>query len=669
MRNIYRSLARNALSKNKLVYMPYIISAIMMITISYVIFAVSSDDVIASIEGGASLQMVMRLGILVMYNISFFFLMGVSCFVIKQRKKELGLYSVLGMQKKHIIRVQFIENFIVYLISAVTGTVVGIVLTKLMQLGILKLYNQEADFGWDIQIGPTIINAAAFAVFFFVFFLINAIGILRTNTLEYMKEQARGEKKPKSNWILAIIGIACLAGGYYLSFRSQSAVDAVNMFFIAVMLVIIGTVALFTAGSITLLNTMKKKKSYYYKTSHFISVSGMLYRMKRNAATLASICIFATSVLVTLSSVVTLYWTVRSLVEERFPVSYTLVYDSEGEDPETYYEKITAGAEKCGVKIDLLMKYKYYNAFGSIDNGFIMTYPSYAAVDTVEVFILPLSTYNESLGSELQLASDEVGIAALSGKIPSGDFSFRTTDPEFNELPDYSSLYHSVPLSEVPLVSYGNSINVIDGIYFVVLPDEEFTNVKPYINPTALEYGDGHTFVSINTSSGRDAQMDFYNELTKNQKDYGYVFENSQVNMVESITGLYGGLFFLGLFLSAAFLTITILNMYFSQIMQGYEDSKRFAIMRKVGLTKKEIKKSVNSQIVVVFILPILVAVIHTAASFPMVNRILVLFGGVKASLFLVILAICIVVFTVVYTVAYLFTRRTYLKLVSGMNM
>lgn len=669
MRNIYRSLARNALSKNKLVYMPYIISAIMMITISYVIFAVSSDDVIASIEGGASLQMVMRLGILVMYNISFFFLMGVSRFVIKQRKKELGLYSVLGMQKKHIIRVQFIENFIVYLISAVTGTVVGIVLTKLMQLGILKLYNQEADFGWDIQIGPTIINAAAFAVFFFVFFLINAIGILRTNTLEYMKEQARGEKKPKSNWILAIIGIACLAGGYYLSFRSQSAVDAVNMFFIAVMLVIIGTVALFTAGSITLLNTMKKKKSYYYKTSHFISVSGMLYRMKRNAATLASICIFATTVLVTLSSVVTLYCTVRSLVEERFPVSYTLVYDSEGEDPETYYEKITAGAEKCGVKIDLLMKYKYYNAFGSIDNGFIMTYPSYAAVDTVEVFILPLSTYNESLGSELQLASDEVGIAALSGKIPSGDFSFRTTDPEFNELPDYSSLYHSVPLSEVPLVSYGNSINVIDGIYFVVLPDEEFTNVKPYINPTALEYGDGHTFVSINTSSGRDAQMDFYNELTKNQKDYGYVFENSQVNMVESITGLYGGLFFLGLFLSAAFLTITILNMYFSQIMQGYEDSKRFAIMRKVGLTKKEIKKSVNSQIVVVFILPILVAVIHTAASFPMVNRILILFGGVKASLFLVILAICIVVFTVVYTVAYLFTRRTYLKLVSGMNM
>lgn len=669
MRNIYRSLARNALSKNKIVYVPYIISAIMMITISYVIFAVSSDDVIASIEGGASLQMVMRLGILVMYNISFFFLMGVSRFVIKQRKKELGLYSVLGMQKKHIIRVQFIESFIVYLISAVTGTVVGIVLTKLMQLGILKLYNQEADFGWDIQIGPTIINAAVFATFFFVFFLINAIGILRTNTLEYMKEQARGEKKPKSNWILAIIGIACLAGGYYLSFRSQSAVDAVNMFFIAVMLVIIGTVALFTAGSITLLNTMKKKKSYYYKTSHFISVSGMLYRMKRNAATLASICIFATTVLVTLSSVVTLYWTVRSLVEERFPVSYTLVYDSEGEDPETYYEKITAGAEKCGVKIDLLMKYKYYNAFGSIDNGFIMTYPSYAAVDTVEVFILPLSTYNESLGSELQLASDEVGIAALSGKIPSGDFSFRTTDPEFNELPDYSSLYHSVPLSEVPLVSYGNSINVIDGIYFVVLPDEEFTNVKPYINPTALEYGDGHTFVSINTSSGRDAQMDFYNELTKNQKDYGYVFENSQVNMVESITGLYGGLFFLGLFLSAAFLTITILNMYFSQIMQGYEDSKRFAIMRKVGLTKKEIKKSVNSQIVVVFILPILVAVIHTAASFPMVNRILVLFGGVKASLFLVILSICIVVFTVVYTVAYLFTRRTYLKLVSGTNM
>ena len=669
MRNIYRSLARNALSKNKLIYMPYIISAIMMITITYVIFAVSTDKVIASIEGGASLQMVMRLGIFVMFNISFFFLMGVSRFVIKQRKKELGLYSVLGMQKKHVIRVQFIENFIVYLISVVAGTVIGIVLTKIMQLGILKLYHQEADFGWDIQIIPMLVNAAVFATFFFVFFLVNAVGILRTNTLEYMKEQAQGEKKPKSNWILAIIGVVCLSWGYYLSFRSQSAVAAFNMFFAAVMLVIVGTVALFTAGSITLLNTLKKKKSYYYKTSHFISVSGMLYRMKRNATTLASICIFATTVLVTLSSVVTLYWTVRNLVQERFPVSYALVYDSNGEEPETYYETITSGAEKCGVKIDQIMKYKYYNAYGNIDNGVVLTYPTYAMVDTVEVFILPLSTYNESLGSNIELASDEVGIASLSGKIPSGDFCFRASDAEFNALPDYSSAFHSVSLSKVPLVSYGDSINVIDGIYFFVLPDEAFADITPYINQTALEYGDAHTMVSINTSSSREAQMEFYEELTKNQKEYGYIFENSQVNMIETITGLYGGLFFLGLFLSAAFLTITILNMYFSQIIQGYEDSKRFAIMRKVGLTKKEIKKSVNSQIVVVFILPLLVAVIHTAASFPMVNRILMLFGGVKADMFLVILTCCIVVFAIVYTVAYLFTRRTYLKLVSGTNM
>ena len=672
MRSIYKRLAGNALAKNKIVYVPYILSAVMMITISYVIFAITCDRVIAGISGGESLQMMMVFGIFVMYNISFFFLLSVSRFVIKQRKKELGLYSVLGMQKKHIIRVQFLENLAVYLISTAAGTIIGIVLTKIMQLCILKLYHAEADFGWDIEILPIVVNSLAFGAFFFVFFLVNAIGILRTNTLDYMKEQARGEKKPKSNWILAIAGVLLLSAGYYLSFRSQTAVEAFSFFFYAVTLVILGTLALFTAGSITLLNMLKHHKNYYYKTSHFISVSGMLYRMRRNAVTLATICIFATMVLVTLSSVVTLYATVRNLVNSQYPVDFNISYDKESpvKEKSERFEKLLAGAERVGMSVDQIMQYRDYNAFARIDDGVVLTYPNYYAVNTVEVFIMTLDTYNEATGTDVTLAPDEVGVYVLRGKEPAKEIAFQSVDANYKPKEEKSTSFKVVSLSKKPRISYGSSINLSDGIHFFVLPSEEALEaVKPYINEQVIKNGDSRDMILVNTSSDRTTQLNYYEELNKNQEAYGFWFADSRIDIMEEITGLYGGLFFLGIFLSVAFLTITILNMYFSQLLQGYEDSRRFSIMRKVGLTRKEIRKSINSQIVVVFLLPLVVAVIHTMASFPMVNRMLQLFGGCDSKLFIMVLGACIVVFAVVYTVAYFFTRRTYLKLVSGMNL
>ena len=264
MKSIYKNLARNALSKNKIIYVPYIISSIMMITISFIIFNLAVDKVIGGINGGASLQMMMSFGIFIMYMISFFFLNSVSRFVIKQRKKELGLYSVLGMQKKHIMRVQFIENLYVYILSAIPGTIIGVVISKILQLIVLKIYNCEADFGWKINWIPILVNLAVFGFFYLLFFLVNCISILRTNTLEYMKEEAKGEKRPKSNWLLAIAGVIFLGSGYAMAIRSQTAMDAFSFFFFAVSLVIFGTICLFTAGSITILNTLKKKKDYYY---------------------------------------------------------------------------------------------------------------------------------------------------------------------------------------------------------------------------------------------------------------------------------------------------------------------------------------------------------------------------------------------------------------------
>lgn len=668
MKSIYRNLARNALSKNKIIYVPYIISSIMMVTITFIIFNLAVDEVIGSINGGVSLQMMMNFGIFVMYMISFFFLNSVSRFVIKQRKKELGLYSVLGMQKKHIMRVQFIENLYVYILSAVPGTVIGVVISKILQLIVLKIYHCEADFGWNINWVPILVNLAVFGFFFLCFFLINCVSILRTNSLDYMKEEAKGEKKPKSNWFLAIAGVLLLGGGYALAIRSQSAMDAFSFFFFAVSLVILGTICLFTAGSITILNTLKKKKDYYYKTGHFISVSGMLYRMKRNASTLATICIFATMVLVTISSVMTLYSTIRTRAEEWYRIDFDVTFydDCHGENAKAHIELLKDVAQKVGMDIDQIIPYKYYNAYGNIEDGVLITYPGYRNTSVIESFTLSLDLYNQANKSDWYLEKDQIGYYVMNGKDLSGEIAFGTVDPEMSIRENKSEWFSLVKLDEAPKISYGSSITLTDGTYFFVAPDQEtLDHLRAYINPSIVEYEDSKERIFINTDADEETQQRFYEELMKNG-NYKDIFARSRYEDLHEVIGIYGGLFFLGIFLSIAFLTITILNMYFSQLLQGYEDTKRFAIMRKVGLSRKEIKKSINSQIVIVFLLPLVVAVIHTLAAFPMVNRILMLLGGCRPQQFLIILGACVAVFAVVYTIAYFFTRRTYLKLVSG---
>jgi len=667
MRNIYRSLAANALGKNKIIYVPYIISSIMMITITFIIFNISRDEVIGSISGGSSLQMLMFFGLFVMYMISFFFLNSVSRFVIKQRKKELGLYSMLGMQKKHIIRVHFIETFFVYILSVIPASVIGVVVSKFLQLVILKIYHNEADFGWKINWIPILINMVAFGFFFLIYFLFNCVSILRSNSLDYMKEEAKGEKKPKSNWPLALAGVFLLSCGYLLAIRSQSAVQAFSFFFFAVSLVIFGTICLFTAGSITILNTMKKKKNYYYKTSHFISVSGMLYRMKRNAATLATICIFATMVLVTISSVMTLYSSIRTQTDRWYRVDFDIVYEDGYNDKAIaeHIRKMEEKAAQIGMQIDKVVKYKDYNAYANIQDGVVLTYPNYRSDTMTEVFVLSLDLYNLANDVDIELEKGQLGYYPLQGAELSNEIAFQTIDLSGAIVTEKSPAFELVRLPQAPQIGYGMSIDMSDGIYFFVTPDEEsLEELTKYINSSDVERGNGLARVLINTSSDESIQRAFYDDLVKNYPEYGFNVSCRIIN-IEDVIGLYGGLFFLGIFLSIAFLTITILNMYFSQLLQGYEDSRRFAIMRKVGLTRKEIRKSINSQIVVVFLLPLLVAVIHTMAAYPMVNRILRLIGGCEPQRFLLILGACITVFAIVYTIAYLFTRRTYLRLVS----
>ena len=668
MTKIYRNLAGNALSKNKIIYVPYIISSMVMIAITFILSAISQDKQLRQVEGGVTLQIIMSVGIPIMLIIAFFFLMGVSRFVIKQRKKELGVYCILGMQKKHIIRLQFLENLYVYLLSIVSGTVIGFVIEKIVQLLFLKMYHLEADFSWNIQWKTLILITVAFAVFFLVFFIINAIGILTSNILEYMKEESKGEKQPKSKWILAIVGLIFLGSGYALSLNTKEGLKAIQYFGIAVALVIFGTFALFTAGSITLLNSLKKNKKFYYKTGHFISISGMLYRMKRNAANLATICIFATMVLVTMSSVTTLYSTINKLANEWYVTDFEITYvkaktQAERDERESLLRE---AAEKTGVSIEQIYTYQSIDAFATVENGVISTAPSYRSDDISHVFIITEDVYDYVHETKLNLAKDEVGLFT-SASFSEDTIRFQPMTEDYELSDAVSPDFRVRRIDDIPKINTGGAVMMTNGHYVLVVSDESvFESLKPYMCESSWIIDTERERVLINTSSPKQAQLAMYDELDQNWPTYKYDWVTCKIDRVDELMGLYGGLFFLGAFLSIAFLTITILNMYFSQLQQGYEDAKRFAIMRKVGLTRKEIKKSINSQIVVVFLLPLIVAVIHTAASYPMVNKILNLLGGCDASSFLLIVLICCLLFAVVYTIAYLFTRRTYLKMVSG---
>ncbi len=669
MTKIYRNLAANALSKNKILYMPYIISSMVMIAITFILSAISKDEQLRQVEGGVTLQIIMTIGIPIMLVIAFFFLLGVSCFGIKQRKKELGVYCVLGMQKKHIIRLQFLENLYVYLISIVSGTVIGFVIEKIVQLLFLKIYHLEADFSWKVQWKTLILIAVVFAGFFLVIFIINAIGILTSNILEYMKEESKGEKQPKSKWLLAIGGLILLGSGYALSLTSKEGHEAFRYFGIAVALVIFGTFALFTAGSITLLNTMKKNKKFYYKTGHFISISGMLYRMKRNAANLATICIFATMVLVTMSSVTTLYSTIKDLANDWYATDFEITYVKAGTQAERDEREamLREAAEKTGGAVDQIYTYRSIDSYALVEDGVISTSPSSRLDGISHVFIITEDVFDYVHETKLNLAKDEVGLIT-SASFSEDTIRFRPLTDEC-ELSDMVSPDFRVRrIDEKPKINVDGAIGMMtNGRYVLIVSDESvYDSLKPYIYELAWESSNSREHVLINTSSSKQAQLAMYDELEDNLQKYDYDWVTCKIDCVDELMGVYGGLFFLGAFLSIAFFTITILNMYFSQLQQGYEDAKRFAIMRKVGLTRKEIKKSINSQIIVVFLLPLIVAVIHTAASYPMVNKMLKLLGGCDASSFLLIVLICCLLLAVVYTIAYLFTRGTYLKMVSG---
>lgn len=660
----YPKLAATNLKKNNKTYVPYIITCICTVMMFYMMYTLSVNDGLDKMKGGDSLKILLNLGNYVIGIFAVIFLTYTNSFLIKRRKKEFGLFNILGMEKRHLSIIMFYETIYVSVISLIIGILGGIALSKIMFLILLKILDFQVQMGFFISINGIITSLLLFGGIFFFTLLNNMRQIHLANPIELLKGGNLGEKEPKTKWLLVLIGILALGGGYYISLTTENPMKALYLFFVAVILVIIGTYCLFTAGSIALLKLLRKNKSYYYKTKHFISVSGMIYRMKQNAVGLANICILSTMVLVMLSTTVSLYVGMEDIIAERYPRQIMITTKESSKESDTILSnRIEEVLKKNDVTPMNSINYLYFNVLATLEGTKFNANQeeigqNFGGDSFSYVTFISLEDYNRVIGENNSLENNEV-LMYTSGRYSSEIFAI------------LDKIFQIKEKADKKIIDLAGS-NVYFNNYYVVVKDygvlEELvaafneiniTNEDNYYNQTISSY------YGFDTEANKEDVLKIYEELKNNSdKLPTSTYVESSVDSKESFLALYGGLFFLGIFLGALFMMATILIIYYKQISEGYDDKERFQIMQKVGLSKEEVKKTIHSQVLTVFFLPLITAVIHIVFAFPVITRLLAMLNLTNVTLFGIFTGITILIFAIVYGIVYSITAREYYKIV-----
>lgn len=664
----YPKLAWSGMRKNSKLYVPYTLAGAGMAALFYIISYLSSSESLLMVGGGGNIAIILGMGKFVIAVFSLLFLFYTNSFLVRRRYKEFGLYNVLGMNKLNISRILLWETALNALISIGGGVLLGIVFSKLAELGLLNMIGSDVNFSLGVSVISIIFTVGLFGAIYLLIYLNSVIRINLSSATELVKSENAGEKPPKANWLLGIAGVVILGAAYYIAVSIKSPLTAITLFFFAVIMVIIATYLVFIAGSVLMCRILQKNKGYYYKKNHFVSVSSMSYRMKRNGAGLASICILATMVLVMISSTTCLYFGTEDSLRARYPrnVNVSVWYNEQenmsDESVSAYRDKINAAAADAGM--DNALDYRCIATSGvlvdgglrtgeaSITNDFIFTYSSIA-----EAYIIPLSDYNAMSETKETLSDDEALVFAYRTDYTSDIFA----------VDDGTQFKVKKVLDSMPCYSGDAMASIATGIY-VVVSDKSFAE------------GD---FTSQNGSSyswkyGFDTALSDDEEMTLAQRIYGVIDridENSINSSVESIAlnraefyELYGGLFFLGIILSIAFICAAVLIIYYKQISEGYEDARRFEIMQNVGMTKKEIRSSINSQLLTVFFMPLVFAGLHLGFAFPFIHKMLMLFNLNNLPLLIGTTVISFCAFALLYAVVYRVTSNSYYNIVSNGN-
>ena len=638
---IYEKLAVTNLKNNRKTYVPYIFTGVLTVMMFYIIDALSRGKGITQDTLKICLQY--ATGVIVVFAVIFLFY--TNSFLIKRRKKEIGVYNILGMGKRHIARMMAVETILTAGISILGGLVFGIIFGKLMYLLLLKILHNSVDMQFSVNGTAIVQTVILFAGIFLLTYLYNILQIQLVNPVELLHGGNQGEKEPKSRWLLVIVGVAALGNGYWIALTTEAPLEALLKFFVAVVCVIIGTYALFIAGSIVVLKILRKNKAYYYNPKHFTSVSGMIYRMKQNGAGLANICVLSTMVLVMVSTTVSLYAGMEDILDSRFPRDVSIVCnEADTNKEETLQRLIKEQCEKAGVKITDRVRYRYGSMNAVLKgNNLEKVEQYYPDNHFYYVEMITQEEYNRIEKQNVSLKEQEILTYTTNGKC--GKKQINIAGQNYQVKKELSEMT-SQPKSTAEMYKT---------LYIVFANAEQIERIESfsYADKFNLKGDDGKQKETL-----EQIQNEFYEKFPDGTME-------SRMLSRSSFYELYGGLFFIGIYLGSMFIMATVLIIYYKQISEGYDDRERYQIMQKVGMSKKEVKRSIRSQVLSVFFLPLIVAVIHVAVAFKVMTKILGVLNLTNVLLFAVCTIITIAVFAVFYIIVYSITAKEYYRIVN----
>lgn len=674
---LYPKLAWQGIRKNAETYLPYLLMGILMVGVSYIMNYLTRPALMGALSMGGTTLMVLQMGKIVISVFSVIFLYYCNSFLIRRRMKEFGLYNILGMGKGNIARVMLWETLLTALLVFAGGLLLGLSLSRLVEMALINLLH--ADYTVPMELfypdGVTWV-LLLFGGIYVLILLANLLRMRLSNPVALLKSENAGEKPPKANWFFGLVGLLILLSAYYVAAVSQSPLEALIFFFIAVLMVIVATYLLLVSGSVTLCRMLRRNKRYYYQTRHFISVSAMAYRMKRNGAGMATICILCTMVLVILTSTVCLYGGTDSMVDAICPQDINLTIGLEARDGEENWKRLDAMqqmaldvTEEMGLTPENITSQRALVATGKVQNGDygIITDADSLKANVLELTVYPLSVYEQATGETVTLADRELLYASFKTNEAFSSMSFYGSAPyrmirAEKELPkrllsaDYRSAWGCLVVFTNDAEAFRSEITALVG---------EKSREAMMMDRLALHF-------DLDSEADTDTQEKLVKTLrSEAMKSTGKDFYGMSSLSVDTralcrrdYLSFFGGLFFLGMVLGPLFSIAAVLIMYYKQICEGYEDAERFAVMRKVGLTDAEIRRSVNSQVLTVFFAPLLMAGLHMMFAMPMIRLILGAFGLHNDSLFYGIGIGCYVVFAVIYALMYLLTSRRYYRIV-----
>ena len=654
MFNLLRSMAITNLRKNHSLYLPYALATVLVTVVLYITHALSAMPELATLNGGAQMAKTLQFGVIIVQIVSLVIILYANAFVMKNRSKEFGLYGILGLDRKNIQLLSLIELVIFAFVSVTLGIVLGMIFHRISFALLLGLIQYSIGIEYSLQIGSIFYVCFTLAVIFALVFFINATRLYMSRPLELLKEKKKGEKQGRFVAARAIVGFVMLGTAYTMSQAIESPVKALLYFFLAVLLVVIATYILFDAGSIALLALLQKNKKLFYKPTNFISISNLKFRMRKNAAGLASVCVLSTMVLVTLATTVALQKGTTEKLDQNYPTAYSAIgYIIDQSEVNKYPEIVQQITAQSKGKLSNERSYLSVLRFGTrTEKGFDLTGIHSGDSPAAMLTIISADEYNRLFGTKYSVGDREIILGLVKGNVTKVD-EVKTWSVVFNatlkvkEMIDAQAYKRVMP--QLPYVS--------DNIYVAIVQDP-MKFMEPSVGK-AMYYSLWDTTTEF---SQRDAEFQAYQKVA-NQYKNGNLLLASKNEAAKELYSFMGSLLFVGALLSIAFFIGAALVIYYKQISEGYEDRDRFVILQKLGIDQKTIKKSINRQVLIVFFLPLVMAFIHTAFAFKMYRKIIELFG-VDGSVTLNATMVIGAIFVVVYLVVYQITSRSYFRII-----